>query len=304
MRRSAYAAIAVAIVCVSFATPLIKLTSKDTHTLVVAAYRMTFATLFLAPFALRSRDLRTLSRRDLGLLTATGLVLAVHFATWIASLKEVPVPTASSLVLVTAHPLLVAVVSHFAFRERMRRLTAVGIALGLCGVAVIGFASGGAAGAVLGNALALVGGVMAGLYLLAGRRLRQRLSLVAYAFPVYAVAAIALLAATAVAGVSLEPAGDRTRELLLFLGLAGISQIGGHTLYNWALKHVPATTVSVSLLGEPIGGSLLTWAILGEVPPGMVAVGAALALPGIFLTGYSLEKTSAGDLESAVNRKP
>jgi len=292
VRRAAYAAIAVAIVCVSCAALLIKWTASPT--LVVAAYRMTFASLILAPFALRAADLRSVSRRDLGLLTATGIVLAVHFAAWMPSLKEVAVPTTASLVLVTSHPLLVAGISYSVFRERLRMLTAIGIALGLSGVAVIAFASGSSAGTLLGNTLALLGGVMAGLYLLAGRRLRQRLSLAVYAFAVYSVAAVTLLAAALVNGDSLQPAGDLPRELLLFLGLAVISQIGGHTLYNWALRHVPATAVSVSLLGEPMGGSLLTWAFLGEVPPGMVALGAALALPGIFLTGYSLETGTSG----------
>ena len=289
MRAAPYATIAVAILAVSCATLFIKYT--ESPTLVVAFYRMGLATLLVLPFALRAPDLRTLSPRDHGLLVLTGVILAVHFATWISSLKENRVDTAASLTLVTSHPLLVAVVSHFAFRERLRRLTAVGVALGLSGVAVIALGSGTAAGTGLGNALALVGGVMAGLYILAGRRFRQRLSLATYAFVVYAYATATLLLMTFATGLTPVPtATDPVREGLLFLALAGISQIGGHPLYNWALKYVPATTVSVSLLGEPILGSALVWAFLGEVPASAVALGAALALPGIFLTGYSLER--------------
>jgi drug/metabolite transporter (DMT)-like permease len=288
MRGKGYAAIAVAIICVSVAALLITWTASPS--LVVAAYRMGLAALFVLPLALRSRDLRTLSRRDLALLAATGIVLAVHFASWMASLKEIAIPPASSLVLVTAHPLLVAGISHFVFRERIRRLTAVGIALGMCGGALVAFGSGTAAGTILGSGLALLGGVMAGLYLLAGRRLRQRLSLGTYAVVVYGVAAAALFAAVLAAGLPPFPGGDLPRELLLLLSLAGISQIGGHTLYNWALGYLPATTVSVSLLGEPIVGSLLIWAFTAAAPPVLVVLGAGIALPGIFVTGWSLEK--------------
>jgi len=285
--RGPYLAIAAAIVAVSCATPLIQSTSRETSSLVVAAWRMLLASIILLPFALRAPDLWTLSRRDLGLLAGTGLVLAVHFAAWITSLKEVAVPTVSSLVLVTSHPLLVAAASTLLFRERLRPLTLAGVGLGLAGVAVI--ALGGPSATFLGNTLAFLGGVMAGIYLLAGRRLRQSLSLATYAFVVYVVAAGVLFLAIAVAGISPVPSGGGS-EWLLLLGLAGISQIGGHTLYNWALKHVPATLVSVSLLGEPIGGTLLSAAFLGTAVPQFAAIGAMLALPGIVVTGYSLER--------------
>jgi drug/metabolite transporter (DMT)-like permease len=287
MRAAPYLAIAGAIVAVSFATPLIKLTASPTP--IVAFYRMALAALILLPFAVRAPDFRSLSRRDFAILAGTGIVLAVHFATWIASLKELVVPTTSSLVLVTSHPILVALVSHFVFRERVKRLAAIGISLGLTGVAVIALGSGTAAGTLLGNSLAFLGGVMAGVYILVGRQMRQRLSLATYAFVVYGVAAVALLIGSLAGGLSPVPSGVFAEEFAILLGLAVISQIGGHTLYNWSLRHVSATVVSVSLLGEPIGASLLTWSIFGEVPPVLVAAGAALALPGILLTAYSLE---------------
>src|SRR2546427_348498 len=85
---------------------------------------------------------------------------------------------------------------------------------------------------------------------------------------------------------SLAPVGDLPRELLLFTALAVVPQIGGHTLYNWSLRWVTAPVVSLSLVGEPVGSSLLAWALLSQVPTVGVAVGAGLALLGIYLTAF------------------
>ncbi|TLZ60184.1 MAG: DMT family transporter, partial [Methanobacteriota archaeon] len=228
-----------------------------------------------------------LARRDVLLMTGIGVVLAAHFALWITSLKTAGVTVASSVVLVTSHPVMVALVSHFLLRERVSRMTAVGIALGFGGVVGIAVADLGVSTTTLGGDLAaLGGGVMAGIYFLAGRRLRQRVSLPVYAFVVYGTAAGALFVLAGATG-RLAPAGDLRRELLLFGAMAIVPQLGGHTLYNWALRYVPAPVVSVSLVGEPIGSTLLAWILLHEVPSDLVAVGALLALAGIFLTASS-----------------
>ena len=224
-------------------------------------------------------------------MAGIGVVLAAHFALWITSLKTAGVTVASSVVLVTSHPVMVALVSHFLLKERVSRMTAVGIALGFSGVVGIAVADlGVSTTTVAGDLAALGGGVMAGIYFLAGRRLRQRVSLPVYAFVVYGSAAVALFALAAATG-KLAPAGDLRRELLLFGAMAIVPQIGGHTLYNWALRYVPAPLVSVSLVGEPIGSSILAWLLLTELPSALVAIGALLALSGIFLTAYSTATT-------------
>ena len=287
MARGPYAAIAAAIVTVSTASILIRWSDSDAFT--IAFYRLGFATLIVLPFAVidRATPLRRLARRDVLLMTGIGVVLAAHFALWITSLKTAGVTVASSVVLVTSHPVMVALVSHFLLRERVSRMTAVGIALGFGGVVGIAVADLGVSTTTLGGDLAaLGGGVMAGIYFLAGRRLRQRVSLPVYAFVVYGTAAGALFVLAGATG-RLAPAGDLRRELLLFGAMAIVPQLGGHTLYNWALRYVPAPVVSVSLVGEPIGSTLLAWILLHEVPSDLVAVGALLALAGIFLTAYS-----------------
>jgi len=284
VRPSPHAAIAVAIVAVSFASIFIRL--SESSPLVIAAYRLMFATIMVAPFALarQRQEISRLGRRDILLMVGIGGVLAAHFALWITSLKVEGVSVASSVVLVTSHPILVAVVSHMVLKERVNSVTAAGIAIGLAGVTLIAVGDYGLSASTLGgDLLAFGGGIMAGVYLLAGRRFRQRISLLTYVFVVYASAAFFLIVAAFVTD-DMRPSGDLWRELGLFAAMALVSQIGGHTLYNWALKYVTAPVVSVSLVGEPIGASILAWLVLGEMPGILVAFGGLAAVCGIYLT--------------------
>jgi drug/metabolite transporter (DMT)-like permease len=228
-----------------------------------------------------------LPRRDLAIMAGIGAILATHFTLWISSLKVPQESIASSVVLVTSHPLMVGLLSHFVLKERLNKWMAVGIVVGFSGVVVIALADYGFGGSLLyADILAFLGGIMAGFYFLAGRRLRQRVALLDYALVVYACATAVLFVYAIVLGESLAPLGHVDTELLLFLALAVIPQIGGHTLYNWSLRWVPAPVVSLSLVGEPVGSSLLAWAILNQVPSAGVAAGALLALLGIYLTVY------------------
>jgi len=289
MARGPYAAIGAAIVAVSFSSIFISWSSSDYVT--IALYRLAFATAILLPFVLMRRDrLRGISRRDVLLMAVVGAILATHFTLWIASLKagDVAVPVASSVILVTSHPILVGLLSHFVLKERLNRTMTVGILLGFGGVVIIALADYGAsAPKLVGDVLAFLGGVAAGLYLLAGRSLRQRVPLTSYAFVVYGSATAVLFVYTVVLGASLAPTGDVPRELVLFLAMALVPHLGGHTLYNWALRWVSAPVVSLSLVGEPIGSSLLAWALLSQVPSGLVGLGGALAIVGIAMTAYA-----------------
>ena len=298
MDRAPYAALAVAVVCVSFSA--IFILWSESPPLLIAAYRLTFASLILLPFALleKPRSFRDLSRADLAKLAGVGLLLASHFALWITSLKSPGVSVASSVVLVTSHPILVAGFSHFVFRERVTTTMAVGIALGFSGVFAIAGGDVRQSPAVFAaDFLSFLAGVAVAFYFLAGRRLRQRISLLSYVFPAYAVAAGLLWALVFASGTSPVPTGSVGRELALFLAMALIPQIGGHTLYNWSLRYVPAPVVSLSLVGEPIGSSLLAWWLLGQTPSPYVALGAALIIAGIALT------VSAG-IDSARRAQP
>lgn len=305
MASRPYAGIAFAVVSVSTAAIFISWSTSPFVT--IALYRLAFASLILAPFAVfgAGASLKALSRRDLLALIGVGAILATHFTLWIGSLKiaDVRVSVASSVILVTSHPLLVGVLSHFVLRERINAWTAIGIGLGFTGVVVIAIADSTVRSASLvGDILAFLGGVAAGLYLLAGRRFRQRIPLLAYAFVVYVSATGVLFLYALALRESLVPTGDLRTEIAFFLALAVIPQIGGHTLYNWSLRWVPAPVVSLSLVGEPIGSSLLAWILLDQLPGVGVALGGALALVGIYLaaTGMGVpvrETIAARDVE-------
>ena len=285
-------AIAFAVISVSFAS--IFITWSESPPITIALYRLAIATGIIgATILVRTGALRKpntllrIPRRDAALMALIGAILASHFALWISSLKVEGESIASSVVLVTSHPLLVGLLSHYVLRERLNRWMAIGIVLGLAGVVSIALADYGFAGSLLyADILAFSGGVMAGFYFLLGRRVRQRVALLDYACVVYASATAVLLVYALAFGSSLAPVGDVPRELILFAALAIIPQIGGHTLYNWALRWVTAPVVSLSLVGEPVGSSLLAWVLLTQVPTVGVAIGASLALAGIYLTAF------------------
>ncbi len=284
-RRAAYAGVGVAVVAVSFSAILIRWSEADF--LAIAAGRMLLSTLLLAPFALlmyRS-ELMALPRRDVLVMVGIGAVLASHFSLWIASLDLTSI--AASVVLVTAHPILVGLVGHFFMDERLSRLNAVGIALGLLGVVLLVRGDAEAdPDTLLGDLLAFLGGVAAGVYILAGRQTRKRISLPVYAFLVYASCAVFLLVGVVATGTRLFdlPAGEWWLFLLMALG----PSILGHTMYNWTLRYVPASVVSVSLLGEPVGSSFLAVLIFSEVPPDLAIVGGAVILAGIVMATWGV----------------
>ena len=274
-------ALLVSIVAVSTASILIRM--SDAPALAIASYRLLFATLILLPFYVRSGGVGRLmssEARDLLNLAGVGVVLAVHFASWITSLSLTSV--ASSVLFVHVDPIFVAAVSHFVFKERIGRGTLLGILVAFAGATLIAFGDAGAGEANLtGDLLALVGAIMLGIYILAGRRLRQSLDLVSYVTPVYATSAVVLLLWSFTTGTRLAPYSGY--EYLLFLAIAVVPMIFGHTVYNWALRYVAAPVVSISLLGEPIGATILAYLFLSEVPSGFTLLGGAITLIGIYL---------------------
>ena len=280
-------AMLVSILAVSTASILIRMSEAPPIT--IASYRMVLSTLILAPFYVRRGGFREFREMDGGRrlsLVAVGVVLAIHFASWITSLSLTSV--ASSVIFVHIDPIFVALVSHFILGEKVKRRTATGVAVAFVGATLIAMGDIGAgAGSLYGDALALIGGVMLGIYILGGRHLRQSLDLVSYVTPVYATAALVLLAASTVLGAPLI--GYPATEYVIFLTIAVVPMIFGHTVYNWALRYVSAPIVSLSLLGEPVGASILAYLLLGESPGQLGVLGGALTLSGILLSAYMSE---------------
>jgi drug/metabolite transporter (DMT)-like permease len=293
--------LALGILAVSAASIFIRFAQREASSLVIAAWRLALATLVLAPLALtrRGEELRGLKRGDLGLALLSGFFLAVHFAAWISSLAYTSV--ASSVVLVSTAPLWVALLSPLTLKEPLARPVMLGMSLALVGGVVVSVSdtcSWGVTGlacpplsefvhgrAFWGDLLALTGAWAVAGYLIIGRRLRVRVSLLSYIFVVYGMAALALVAVALFAGLPFF--GYSLLTYLMLLGLALIPQLLGHTTYNYALAYLSAAYVSVAALGEPVGSSILAYFLLAETPSALKITGAALILAGIYIASRS-----------------
>ncbi len=281
----------IGISAVSTASIFIRYAQVEAPSLVIAAGRLTLASLILAPLAwYRYRsELRHLEPVEWGWAAVSGTFLALHFATWISSLEYSSV--ASSVVLVSTSPLWVALTAWLLLHERLTPPVLTGLVIALAGVVIIGLsdtrASDGSA-PLLGNGLALAGALMAGGYLLIGRRLRGKLSLVPYIAVVYGTAALVLSLMVAIARQPIV--GYRPAVYVWVLLLALVPQLIGHSSFNWALGYLPATFVAIATLGEPIGSTLLAYMLLGEAPTPAKVFGAGLILAGIVLTLRSREQ--------------
>ena len=292
------ASLLIAILAVSTASLFIRFAQAEgAPSLVIAALRLTAATLILAPIALlRHRaELRGLTRREVTLGIVAGIFLAIHFATWISSLEYTSV--ASSVVFVSTGPLWVAIFSPMLLSERLTRVAIVGLALGLVGGTVIGLSDAciGNNGlqcpelsqimqgrAMWGNSLALCGALAVSGYLIIGRKVRVKLSLIPYIFLVYGISAIALNLFMFASRQS--PIGYSASAYGWIFLLAIVPQLIGHSLFNWLLKYLSATMVAVTTLSEPIGSAVLAFIFLKETPSLAVIGGGALILIGIYLT--------------------
>jgi len=283
-----YLTLVLGVVSVSFAAIFIRL--ADAPPLVIAAYRMLIAAVIIMPFYLaRPRRLpKNLLKRDILLILLSAISLALNFVLWITSLEYTSI--ASSVVLATSHPVFVAVISFFLWRERLSRKAVLGIVVALGGVAIInygGFAL--SAEALFGNMLALLAAAAVGIYLIIGRHLREKISLLPYLSSVYIGAALILLAAMLIGGYSFT--GYSANTYLMFLLLALIPQLVGHSILNKAVRLMPATIVSVAILGEPVGAIILGYIILGEGITVIEVTGSILTLGGILIVMLYRSKT-------------
>ncbi|MBI4543736.1 MAG: DMT family transporter [Gemmatimonadetes bacterium] len=266
----------------SWAGPLIRFSTAPA--LAVAAWRLLFSVAFIALVLLlrrRAAPAPRLQAREWALAAAAGLLLAGHFWSWIASLERTSV--ASSVVLVSTQPIFVAALSALLLKERPARRQWAGILAAVAGALVIGwgdFSQG--RSPLLGDLLAVTGAILVSGYYVVGRRLRPRLGIWEYTAIVYGLAAAAL-AATAAAHPAANLTGYPGRDWLIFLALAAGPMMLGHTGVNYALRYLPAYVANLALLGEPVGATIIAWALPGirETPSLQTLVGGVLVLGGI-----------------------
>ena len=281
-----YLVLFIALIGISVAAPLVRLSHADP--LAIAVWRLGFSLVIIAGFLIQSgtwRQWLTLTRPDLGVALGAGAVLAVHFWSWNASVGMTTV--AASVVLVNIQPAVVVLLSVVWLSERPSRKQLAGIAVAMLGAVIVAApdlsTGGGAHGtrALIGDGLAVLGGVAGAIYYTAGRRLRRTLDLWAYVGLVYGACFVTLLLFAAIFRVRVAP--QPPRELIIFVALAVGPMMLGHTGLNWALRYLPAYVVNLTTLGEPVGATMLAAAIpgIGEIPSVITLVGGAVLLAGV-----------------------
>jgi len=239
----------------------------------------------LTPFACYRRTWRAWKSSELTWLLLSGLFLGLHFAFWIASLKYTSV--ASSVVLVTTHPVFVGVGGWLFLKERLGPRSMFGIALSVLGSELISYGDMNfSKQALMGDGLALLGAIAASGYLLVRRKVRKDQDLFSYIFPVYSTAGLMLVLFAFISQKSFFGYSSPT-YLYLFL-LALVPRLIGHTIFNWALKYLPASAVAITILGEPIGSTFLAYLSVGEGLTLLKIAGGVLIFSGILI---ALKKT-------------
>lgn len=293
-----YLLLLIGILAVSTAAIFIRLILLEAGALVIAAYRLALSALISGILLLISyKGKRTqLNRKDIGLLVLSGVFLAAHFAAWITSLEFISV--SSSVILVTTTPLWVALLSPIVLKEKVGSRFYWGMAVaiiggiciaisGPCRLSTTGLRCSGSvfergSQTLWGMALALFGAWMASGYMLIGRKMRLKMDNLSYTTSVYTVSAVVLILALILRGEKVL--GYSPQIYALFVALAVIPQLLGHSVLNYSLEVLPATIVSMALLGEPVGSTILAVIFLNEIPSTLEIIGGIFILLGIVIS--------------------
>ena len=249
--------------------------------LTIVFWRLSLAAVAFGVIAGLRGGITKMSRSSILWSLASGVALALHFTLWVSSLRLTTV--ASSTLFVNIHPALVALGAAVLLGERPSKRLTIAIAITLVGGATIGWADlriDGPNG--LGDLMAVGGGVMAAAYFLIGRHVRRTVSVPHYAAIVYGSAAVLVAIAVWATGTRLVGFSGSTYIYLLLLSIG--PQMIGHSTFNWALRHLDASRVSVLVLGEPIGASILAFLLFSERPGWPNLLGTVIILFGIYLS--------------------
>jgi len=274
----------VGILAISWAAILVRLCEAPAT--VIAAYRLGLSTLILTPGYLwtrRSRGIRY-NPRTLAWIGFSGICLGLHFIAWIEAVQRIPV--ALAVTLASTHPIFVGILSRWLLGEPLGRGRAMGIALACVGTAAMGI-GGRDMGwrSWEGYGFALAAAIFFSLYMMIGRNMRRTLEVMAYVVPTYGAATLVVAAVVWFAGLSLT--GYAPQTFAMFVLLALVPTAMGHSSLNWALGHVSATVVAISVLGEPVGATILAGVLLREVPDPLKIGAGLVILTGIYFAARS-----------------
>jgi drug/metabolite transporter (DMT)-like permease len=297
MSKKPFWVLGLALLGISFAGPLVRLSAADPVT--IAVWRLGFSLVIVALFLAATRqwrDWRRIDSKELLLAVSAGVALALHFWAWNASIHLTTI--AASVTLVNLQPAVVALISALALREVPTRKQLIGIGVAILGAMIIaapdvkgGIAPGGNA-PLLGNLLAISAAVTAAIYYTIGRRLRKSLGIWAYVAIVYASAFLVLTGVAILRGIALAP--QPPREITIFAALALGPMLLGHTGMNWALKYLPAYVVNLTVLGEPVGATLLGAVIpaIRQIPSVTTLLGGAVVLGGVVIASGNASRAA------------
>jgi drug/metabolite transporter (DMT)-like permease len=276
-----YAVLTIGVICISTAAVIIRLIEAPATA--IAFYRLAIASIFILPlssFLRNTNGLNQIRLQDTLMCLAASVAISIHFVAWIASLEYTSV--ASSVILVTTSPLIVAFLSKLFFQERLHKNVYLGIALGLIGAVVLTWGDSRLEGRELwGDLLAFIGALSFAFYLILGKRVRTRLNNLDYTSFVFLSASVMLFVISVIADQPLW--SFDSKSIIFIVTLAIIPQLIGHSSITWALGSVRATLVSVAIMAEPVGAILLAWLILNEHPSLANLIGGLIILSGIFI---------------------
>ena len=266
----------------AISTSAILIRHSNSEPLIIGTYRQAFATLIFLPFLLKDKgkELFSHSYRIFFEMSLTGMLLGAHFTFFITSVKETSV--AASVLLATCHVVYVAILGWIFFGEKLSKKAISGTIIALLGILVL---FGGDLldnpGNFKGNIFAFISGILAGLYYFNGRKLRKIISLPTYALVVYFFSFLTMY--VMVLFQNLDYTNVPMSEIQLFLLMALVPTLLGHTMQNWALGYLPAYIVSISLLAEPVGSGILAWLFFQEIPSLGVIFGGLIVIFGLYV---------------------
>ncbi|PFA70488.1 EamA family transporter [Bacillus sp. AFS015802] len=275
-----YLILAIGVISVSTSAILVKVSSAPAG--ILAFYRLFFTVLLMSPvfFLKYVKELKLITPRDWLFSILAGVFLAFHFILWFESLHYTSV--ASSTVLVTLQPLFAFIGAYLFFQEKLTAKALLSGVLAVAGSFIISWGDFRISGSALwGDILALSACALVTGYLLFGQTIRKRLSLVTYTYLVYAISCVVLLVYALVRSESLGP--YPTEDWIYFVLLAIIPTLLGHTLFNWSLKWLSTSTISMAILFEPIGASILAYWLLAEKVLLTQVIGGIVIMIGVTL---------------------
>lgn len=286
-----YVALAIGVISVSTSAIFVKYSTAPSG--VIAFYRLFFSVILMLPVFLLKyvSELRLITKRDWIFSIVSGVFLAFHFILWFESLNYTSV--ASSTVLVTLQPLFAFVGTFVFFKEKLSLKEIISGIIAVIGSVVISWGDFRISGnALFGDILALIACALITAYLLFGQTVRKRVSLITYTFVVYSISTITLLLYVLAAHEPLI--GFESDNWLYFFLLALIPNLLGHTFINWSIKWLSTSTISVAILFEPIGATILAVILLSEEVLWTQMVGGLIVLIGItiFLVDVKRDKVN------------